>query len=181
MQTTYIEPKQLIKQLTGNSKNYQKFINLLPNDGFITLNKDDFKAMMKIIRDEPDKKLRKMYFSLVLDKLFATRWGWYGRLGQSLSAMHDIKYAYQLPEKTRADALAVLRLVKNMHLELRYSPSYIGIINHYIRDFGGNTIEHGGNKAKKEQFEMVTKKLQTGEKLPRKLKKQIKQTLQNQR
>ena len=77
MQTTYIEPKQLIKQLTGNSKNYQKFIKLLPNDGFITLNKDNFKAMMKIIRDEPDKKLRKMYFSLVLDKLFATGWGWW--------------------------------------------------------------------------------------------------------
>ena len=181
MQTTYIEPKQLIKQLTGNSKNYQKFIKLLPNDGFITLNKDNFKAMMKIIRDEPDKKLRKMYFSLVLDKLFATGWGWYGRLGKSLSSVREFRYANELPEKTRADALAVLRLVKNMHLELRYSPSYIGIINHYIRDFGGNTIEHGSNKAKKEQFEMVTKKLQMGEKLPRKIKKQVKQQLQKQR
>lgn len=179
MQNTYINPKIMLKQLTGNSKNYQKFIKILPHDGFCTLNKDDFKVMMKIIRDEPDKKLRKIYFSLVLDKLFASGWGWYGRLGQSLSAMRDIKYAYQLPEKTRADALAVLRLIKSMHLELRYSPSYMGIINHYIRDFGGNTMEQP--QIKKEKFEIVTKKLQAGEKLPRKLKKQIKQTLQNQR
>ena len=90
-----------------------------------------------------------------------------------------LKYAYQLPEKTRADALAVLRLIKSMHLELRYSPSYMGIINHYIRDFGGNTMEQP--QIKKEKFEIVTKKLQSGEKLPRKLKKQVKQTLQNQR
>ena len=89
MQNTYINPKIMLKQLTGNSKNYQKFIKILPHDGFCTLNKDDFKVMMKIIRDEPDKKLRKIYFSLVLDKLFAAGWGWYGRLGQSLSAMRD--------------------------------------------------------------------------------------------
>ncbi|MCM1294755.1 MAG: hypothetical protein NC311_04315 [Muribaculaceae bacterium] len=159
-----------------------RFRELLPHDGFCSLEPKDFKEMMKLIHNESDKMQKHLMFSQVLDKMFACGWGWYGRLGQSLSAMQTIRYASELSDAKRLAGLEVLRMVKNMHIELRYSPSYIGIINAYIRDFGGNANSMTRAVAKQQRaqkFNRATAALDAGQKVPRKLKKMIKSKLEN--
>lgn len=164
-------------------KNYERFKKLLPHDGFTTLKPDDFKEMMKIIHNEQDTNMKHTYFTYVLDKLFANGWGWYMRLGQSLSAMRRYAYAYQLPEKTQTDALKVLRMVKDMHIELNYRPSRVTLINSFIREFGGRTLTHAEKETQKNaKFARAKAALAAGEKLPRKLKKEVtKKMTQNSR
>ncbi|HIU65335.1 MAG TPA: hypothetical protein IAC63_01705 [Candidatus Enterousia avicola] len=155
-------------------KSYLKFKALLPRDGFCILKPDDFKKMIKIIHDEQDKKTKNVLFGEVLDKLFAGGWGWYMRYGQSLSSARPIRRAYQLPESERDKALKVLRMVKDMHIELRYKPSYIGIINSFIREFGGKTVSREQqNQKQKEEFNKAISKIKSGSKMPRKLKKRL--------
>lgn len=155
-------------------KNYEKFKKLLPHDGFTILKPENFKEMMKIIHNEPDKNLKHIYFTQVLDKMFASGWGWYMRLGESLSAMPRYEHAMQLPDTKRADALKVLRMVKDMHIELKYSPNYILLINRFIRDFGGTLMScEEKTKQSTAKFARATKALQAGEKVPRKTKKGI--------
>lgn len=163
-------------------KSYERFKKLLPYDGFCVLKAEDFKEMMKIIHNEPDEKLKHTYFTQVLDKLFACGWGWYMRLGESLSAMSRYEYASQLPAKKRAVALSVLRMVKDMHIELKYKPNYIPFINQFIREFGGTTL----NPAEKEQqkkakFNSAVATMEAGGKLPRKLKKKVGAVMQKTR
>ena len=105
------------------------------------------------------------------------------RLGQSLSGMRRYASAYQLPAKTQADALKVLRMVKDMHIEFGHRPSHITIINSFIREFGGHTMTR---EEKAEQrtakFARAASALKAGEKLPRKLKKEVtKKLAQNSR
>lgn len=121
----------------ANGKAYKRFNELLPRDGFTSLKYNDFKEMMKIIHNEPDKKLKHIYFTQVMGKLFAPGWGWYMRLGQSLSGMRPITSVAALPAEKRDTGLRVLKLVKDMHIELHYSPSYMATINSFIVDFGG--------------------------------------------
>lgn len=160
-------------------KSYEPFKKLLPSDGFCELYPEKFKQMMKIIHNEPDKNLKHIYFTLVLDKLFSNGWGWYGRLGQSLSGLREMKSASQLPAKRREAGLQVLRIVKDMHIELKYSPSHIMLINEYIREFGGK-LQSREEKSKQAvtKFKSAVTALKAGEKLPRKLKKQIQTKIQ---
>lgn len=163
-------------------KSYETFKKLLPSDGFCELEPSKFKEMMKIIHNEQDKNLKHIYFTQVLDKLFSNGWGWYGRLGQSLSGMRPIEHASQLPESKRNNGLKVLRMVKDMHIELRYSPSYIGIINGYIREFGGsaNTLSRAIAQVQRaKKFNQARVALAVGQKVPRKLKKIVKSKLEN--
>lgn len=164
-------------------KSYEKFKALLPRDGFCVLQPDNFKEMMKIIHNEQDKKLQHIYFTEVTDKLFASGWGWYMRLSESLSARSHRKHAEQLPEKVRTDGLKVLRMVKDMHAELKYRPNYMLIINQFIREFGG-TVQSREERVKQAQTKFInaTIALKAGKKLPRKLKKEVtKKLAQNSR
>ena len=159
-------------------KSHERFKQLLPNDGFGNLKPNDFKEMLKIIHNEPNKRIKNEFFTQIIQVLFFSGWGWYSRLGQALYKMPEIQYAYQLPETTRKDALSVLRMVKNMHIELKYRPSYIQIINSYIKEFGGKTLTNDQiAEQKNAKFNKAISKLNSGEKLPRKIKKMI----QNQR
>lgn len=159
---------------TKPKKNYEKFKTLLPRDGFCTLKPDDFKEMLKIIHNEPDKNLKNYYFSEILDRMFANGWGWYMRLGESLSTMPRYKYASELPEAKRADALKVLRMVKDMHIELHYKPNYMVMINKFIQEFGGTLLSRE-EKAKQRAAQFIRAKtaLDAGQKVPRKLKKTV--------
>lgn len=159
-------------------KSYEKFKALLPRDGFCVLQPDNFKEMMKIIHNEQDKNLQHIYFTDVIDKLFASGWGWYMRLGESLSARSHREYAGQLPEKVRTDGLKVLRMVKDMHAELKYRPNYMLIINQFIREFGSTTQSREERvKPAQEKFIKATIALKAGAKLPRKTKKDVKKRL----
>lgn len=156
------------------SKGYVKFKQLLPRDGFRTLTPDVFKELLKIIHNEPDKELKNFYFAQVLDRLFAGGWGWYMRLGQSLSAIQAVKSPANMSEKNRENGLAVLRMVKAMHIELKYKPNYINLINGFIREFGGTTITKEQKAEQKDaKFRRATNALANGDKVPRKLKKAI--------
>lgn len=167
--------------LTASQKNRREsFKRLLPNDGFCVLKPEDFKEMMNIIHKEQDPKIKHFYFSQVLDRLFAGGWGWYMRLGQSLSAMHTIDNAAKLPQGKRDDGLAVLRMVKAMHIELKYKPSYITLINGFIREFGGTVLSKEQKlQQRSAKMQRATALVQAGEKVPRKLKKAV--IAQNQR
>ena len=153
-------------------KSHERFKQLLPNDGFGNLKPNDFKEMLKIIHNEQDKRIKNEFFSQILQRLFFSCWGWFPRLGQALYKMQEIQYAYQLPEAKRKDALSVLRMVKNIHIELKYQPSYIKIINLYIREFGSRTLtDKQIAEQKKSKFTSALSKLNSGEKIPRKIKK----------
>ncbi len=160
--------------LTASQKNREKFKRLLPAEGFCILKPADFEEMMNIIHKEQDPKIKHYYFSQVLDRLFAGAWGWYMRLGQSLSSMRPIDNAAKLPQKKREDGLTVLRTVKNMHIELKYKPSYITLINDFIREFGGTVLSKEQKiQQRSAKMQRATALVQAGEKVPRKLKKAI--------
>lgn len=168
--------------LIKEPKGYTRFKTLLPYDGFVTLKPEDFKEMMKIIHNEPDKKQKNIYFTQVLDKLFAGGWGWYMRLGQSLSGRQPIEHASQLPDKKRDAGLAVLRMIKEMHIELHYQPNYVPMINQFIREFGGQTMSKEQKAQQNQQkFLRGVIALKAGAKLPRKMKKNIKSQLEKTR
>jgi len=163
-----------IPAMTASQKNREKFKRLLPYDGFCVLKPADFKEMMNIIHKEQDPKIKHYYFSQVLDQLFAGGWGWYMRLGQSLASIPTVDNAANLPQKKRDDGLAVLRMVKSMHIELKYKPSYIALINGFIREFGGNLMSKEQKiQQRSAKFQRASATLQAGEKVPRKLKKTI--------
>jgi len=160
--------------LTASQKNMEKFKRLLPAEGFCVLKPADFKEMMNIIHKEQDPKIKHYYFSQILGRLFAGGWGWYMRLGQSLAGMRPINNAANLPQKKQEDGLAVLRMVKAMHIELKYKPSYITLINGFIREFGGNLMSKEQKiQQRSAKFQRASASLQAGEKVPRKLKKAI--------
>jgi len=160
--------------MTVSQNNREKFKRLLPADGFCELEPSHFKEMMNIIHKEQDPKIKHYYFSQVLDCLFASGWGWYMRLGQSLSGMRSIANAADLPQTKRKAGLTVLRMVKDMHIELKYRPSYITTINSFIREFGGTLLSKEQKiEQRSAKFQSASASLQAGKKVPRKLKKAI--------
>ena len=110
----------------------------------------------KYLSSESRKEVREQYLRCLDYIYFAQGWG---------------RLARENPESlSKEDQKEVVKLIKCINRgfkKYRFKPSYARNINYWI-------IKFGGHIATKQDFETATKKIQNAEKLPRKLKKQVK-------
>lgn len=188
---------------------YDKFMETLPPIGFTDLNPDVFQELINIIHQEPKSFMRLFYFGRIMDRLFngceiaclfqknnhtyhtipvlikayGPNLGWFIRLGQvPWHAPRELS-AGLLPANQQAAAIKVLHMVRRMHDELKYEPSYIDMIYYFssefispYRNYKEAPFTHDGVKTLRAMMAF-----NQGQKVPRKMKKHIKKQLQNSR
>lgn len=188
---------------------YDKFIKTLPHIGFTDLNPDVFQKLIDIIRQEPELSLQRFYFGLILNILFGSaetarlfqkneytyctipEWiktkgyhlGWFVRLGQATYPAPRELSVGSLPGNQQEAAIKVLHMVRRMHDELKYEPSYIDVIYYFSREFNSPYRNYKEAPFIHESVKTLRAMIafNQGQKVPRKMKKHIKNLQQNSR
>lgn len=187
----------------------QNFINLFPPIGFTDLNPDAFQELMDIIRQQPELHLQRLYFGWIMKRLFngyeianlfqkngytyrvipelfkmdGVRWGWFIRLGQAPWKEPWALSVALLSDRRQADAKKVLDMVRRMHDELKYEPSYSDVICAFMHEFDAPQKPNKEAPFTQESVKNLRAMMafNQGQKMPRKLKKHIKKLQQNSR
>lgn len=136
-----------------------------------------YKEAVNFIKKEKNKELQTKQFGLLVDELFnaSKKPGFDGvrfltHCGSQYSKDHQ-----DWLNKNSADVCSLLRMVKRLHVAIKYKPGCIDQINTLIRQFGGTVMtvqqmrEH--DKAK---LLSAAARIKSGEKMPRKKKKAVK-------
>ena len=139
----------------------------MPESHFGRLNLQSIQTIFKYLAQEPRKPVRDYYLGVLDHRFFSDGWGWFSRHGYGLSTSD--RNIYQIPEEERNLAVKVLKCLKNGFKKFNFKPKYSDAkyINKLITEYGGTLMT-------KSDLEQAIQKIKIAEKLPRKLKKQVK-------
>lgn len=142
-------------------------VQAMPDERFKVIDLSKIKTIFECVGQIKHKDLRDYYLAVLEDRFFSNGWGWFTRLGESLSARPRWNSVYAMPEVTRLQALKALRCLKRGFMKYHYNGTYVDIyhINHLIQEYGGKRLD------KKQTMQKATEKLNG--KLPRKQKKKV--------
>ena len=110
--------------------------------------------VFKYLSGESRKEVRDQYLRSLDYVYFADFWGRFSRMD-----------AKDLSKERKTEIVKIIKTIKRGFQKYKFKPS--SDMNYWIIKFGGHITQ-------KHDFEEGTKKLQNAEKLPRKLKKQVK-------
>ena len=124
------------------------------------------KEIIRLVRNEPDKKLQFAYFGALADKLFLKSPGFF------VGTMTE-RHLDMLKSQSK-EICSMLRMMKKLHFDINYTPACIMTINALIRHYGGTVQTKAELSAQKqEKLRKAKEKLEAKEKLPRKKKKML--------
>ena len=152
-----IERRDKIKTLLPRTEGYGKY----PKQTVANCNE-----IIKLIRNEPNRRLQHAYFKALADTLFMKSPSFF--LG-TMTGAHSKMLEQQTPE-----IRSMLRNLKKLHFDIDYKPGCMLKINALIRSYGGTIVtKQQMREQKREKFAKAAEKVLAGEKMPRKKKKSI--------
>lgn len=126
--------------------------------------------IIKLISNEPNKKLQHTYFKALADALFMKSPSFF--YGTKVEH-HEKMLKQQTPE-----IRSMLRKLKRLHFDIDYKPGCMLKINALIRAYGGTIMtKEQMREQKKEKFARAAEKVLNSEKMPRKKKKELKKDI----
>ena len=131
---------------------------------------DKFKQIIKLIKNEPNKQIRFECFAKLMKKVESFR-------SNFAAPSHDDRssesYKARRAKETK-EVLAMLRSLKKLHFDINYTPGCMITINSWIRSLGGTVMTKEQMQANKTaKLVEASNKIEAGEKVPRKKKKEI--------
>lgn len=141
----------------------------MPDSHFSHLDLGAIQIIFKYVDDIKPKQLRNYYLGTLDHRFFSHGWGWFSRGGRGLSTSE--RSVSEIPEDEKKTAVRVLKCLKLGFSKCGYHAIYgkKSVIDSYIKEYGGKI---GDNTA---SLKLAKAKIEQSDKLPRKLKKRVKQ------
>ena len=139
----------------------------MPDSHFGHLNLESIQEIFNHLENIKSKELRNYYLGVLDHRFFSNGWGWFSRGGHGLST--SPRSISEIPKSERETAVRVLRCLKRGFSKYNYHPIHgkKEIIDTLIKRYGGTTDKLSSLRAAKARVDAASK-------LPRKLKKRVK-------